>query len=107
MALTGKQKHYLRSKGQTMKPLFRVGKNAITPEFIAQVDEALAKRELIKVSLLPAAEVLLDEALTSLTNALPSIMVAQTIGKTALLYRPAEKEKNQHISAEVKALGRS
>ncbi|WP_040535120.1 YhbY family RNA-binding protein [Schleiferilactobacillus shenzhenensis] len=107
MALTGKQKSYLRSQGQTMKPLFRVGKNAVTPEFITQVDDALAKRELIKISLLPAAEVSLDEALSVLTNALPSIAVVQTIGKTALLYRPAEKEKNQHFSTAVKALIRS
>lgn len=88
-----------------MKPLFRVGKNAVTPEFIDQVDTALAKRELIKISLLPAAEVSLTEALSGLQNALPTVEVAQTIGKTALLYRPASKEKNRHYSVEVQKLG--
>ena len=47
--LRGKQKHYLRGEAHHMRPLFAVGKNGLTDEWLTQLTGALDKRELIKV----------------------------------------------------------
>jgi len=50
--LTGKQKRFLRSKANTMRPIFQVGKAGVNENMIEQMNEALEKRELMKVSIL-------------------------------------------------------
>lgn len=50
--LTGKQKRFLRSKANTMRPIFQVGKAGVNDNMIEQINEALEKRELIKISIL-------------------------------------------------------
>ena len=50
--MTTKQRAYLKSLAMTMEPVFQLGKSSLTPEFTKAVDEALAARELIKVSVL-------------------------------------------------------
>lgn len=49
MTITSSQRAYLRGLGQSLDPIFQIGKGSVTPEFIAAVDEALEKRELIKI----------------------------------------------------------
>ena len=46
MIETSKRRAYLKSLAMTMDPIFQIGKNSLTPEFTAAVDEALAAREL-------------------------------------------------------------
>lgn len=50
--LTGKQKRYLRSLAQTIKPVMQVGKQGVTDAFIQSVHEQLDAHELIKISVL-------------------------------------------------------
>ena len=50
--ITGKQRAYLRGLAQNIDPIFQVGKKGIEDAFIKQVDEALEKRELIKIKVL-------------------------------------------------------
>ena len=50
--MTSKQRAYLMSQASTMDPIFQIGKASLTPEIITALDEALEKRELIKVSVL-------------------------------------------------------
>lgn len=50
--LTGKQRSYLKGIANTMDPIFQVGKNGITENFVKQVDEALEAREIIKINVL-------------------------------------------------------
>lgn len=102
--LTGKQKHYLRSKGMTMKPLVSVGKNGLTDTFTAGVQAAIEKRELIKITLQQSAEETPQAVGEWLQNALPGLEIAQIIGRTLLVYRRASKPDNRHISLEVTAL---
>ena len=52
MHLRGKQKRFLRAQANHLQPLFSVGKNGLTPAWLAQLSGALDKRELIKVSIL-------------------------------------------------------
>ena len=50
--MNSKQRAYLRKISAMMEPIFQVGKSSITPEFTAAIDEALEKRELIKINVL-------------------------------------------------------
>ncbi|WP_390406834.1 YhbY family RNA-binding protein [Lacticaseibacillus jixiensis] len=99
--LTGKQKRYLRSLGMTMKPLVTLGKNGVSDSFIKGVAAAIEARELIKVSLLPTAEITPKALGEALAEALPGLEVAQTIGRTVLVYRRAFDPENRKITAEL------
>lgn len=50
--MTSKQRAYLKSLAMKMDPIMQLGKGSVTPENTASVDEALAARELIKISVL-------------------------------------------------------
>ena len=50
--MTSKQRAYLKSLAMKMDPVLQLGKGSVTPENTASVDEALAARELIKISVL-------------------------------------------------------
>ena len=50
--MTSKQTAYLKSLAMKTEPILQLGKGGVTPENTASVDEALAARELIKISIL-------------------------------------------------------
>ena len=50
--MTSKQRAYLKSLAMKTEPILQLGKGGVTPENTASVDEALAARELIKISIL-------------------------------------------------------
>jgi RNA-binding protein len=90
--ITGKQRSYLKGLANSLDPIFQVGKNGITENFIKQVDEALEKREIIKIkvlnnSMLDAKEV--ASMLAEKTNA----EFVQSIGNKFVLYRESKKNK--------------
>lgn len=91
MSMTSKQRAYLKSLAGNITPIFQVGKAGLTPEIVTAVDEALEKRELIKISVLKNC---FDEP-NELANMLAErtrAEVVQVIGKKIVLYRPAKKE---------------
>ncbi|NLX61570.1 MAG: ribosome assembly RNA-binding protein YhbY [Tissierellia bacterium] len=90
--LTGKQRSYLKGLANKLDPIFQIGKNGITENFIKQVDDALEKREIIKIkvlnnSLLDAKEV--ANEIAKKTNA----EFVQSIGNKFVLYRESKKNK--------------
>jgi RNA-binding protein len=101
MQLRGKQKRYLRSQANQMKPLFSVGKNGLNEVWLEQVLNALQRRELIKINIQQNADVDVEDVKAFVTQN-SDIDVVQTIGKTLLLFLPASKEKFQRYSVEVK-----
>lgn len=88
--LTGKQKRHLRALGHKLKPLIQIGKKEIENSLIIEADAALERHELIKVRLLESCLSDKHEASEMLAEAC-SAEVAQILGKTFLLYRPAKK----------------
>ncbi|MCD2256674.1 YhbY family RNA-binding protein [Agrilactobacillus fermenti] len=102
--LTGKQKRFLRSKGQTMRPIMQIGKNEFSQHLFAQVDATLERRELIKISLLQAAAVTPQDTAEWLVAQDHKIEIAQIIGRTILVFRPSTKEKFQDISKSIAEL---
>ena len=93
--MNSKQRAYLRKISAMEAPIFQVGKSSVTPELTAAIDEALEKREIIKLSVKNCfddprsiAEVLADRTHSS---------VVHVIGRKIVLYRPAKEEKNRKI----------
>ena len=93
--MTSKQRAYLKSLAMTMEPIFQVGKNSITPELVGAVSEALAARELIKISVLKNCADDPKELAQILAERTRS-QVVQVIGKKIVLYKEG-KDKNKKI----------
>lgn len=91
--MTSKQRAYLKGLAMTMDPILNVGKSNITPEIVASVDEAIEKRELIKIGVLKNClddPKLIAETIAERTRS----EVVQVIGKKIVLYRK-NKEKSK------------
>ncbi len=93
--MTTKQRAYLKSLAMTMEPVFQIGKGSMTPEFTKAIDEALAARELVKVSVLKNCADAPKELAILLSERTRSDVV-QVIGRKIVLYREG-KDKNKKI----------
>ena len=93
--MTSKQRAYLKGLAMTMDPILQLGKGGLTPENTAAVDEALAARELIKISVLKNCADDPKELARILAERTGS-QVVQVIGKKIVLYKlNPEKEKKR------------
>ncbi|HAM81312.1 ribosome assembly RNA-binding protein YhbY [Ornithinibacillus bavariensis] len=90
--LTGKQKRFLRSKAHHLKPIFQVGKIGVNDNMIVQINEALEKRELIKVSILQNCMEDKDAIAEQLQEGTHAEIV-QIIGNNIVLYKESEENK--------------
>jgi len=88
--LSGKQARHLRGLGHHLNPVLVIGKNELTEQVVAAAEEALAIHELIKVKLLETCLSNRKEVAAELAAATHSA-IAQVVGRTFLLYRPAEE----------------
>lgn len=92
--MTTKQRAYLKSLAMTMDPIFQIGKSSITPSQVEAIAEALAARELIKISVLKncmddpreIAEVIAERTHSQ---------VVQVIGKKIVLYKEGKENKKK------------
>jgi len=97
IALTGKQKSYLRSLGSTMDPVVQIGKIGVSGAVLDSARQALVARELIKVKVLQNCGDEPKEALAALAIAADAALV-QVIGRNGLLYkRNRDPEKTKKI----------
>jgi RNA-binding protein len=101
--LRGKQKRFLRSKAHHLQPIFQIGKGGINSAMLVQINEALEKRELIKVTLLQNTDEIAEEVAQVIKEEVQCEIV-QIIGRVLVLYKPSSKEKYQRISKEVNAV---
>ena len=90
--LTSKQRAYLRSLGHSLKPILQVGTDGVSEAFLESLEEAFNTRELLKVKVLEGAPEDAAEAGHAMADALDGVHVAQTIGRTVVLYRPDPDE---------------
>lgn len=86
--LSGKQKRHLRALGHSLKPVIHIGKKEIEEALIKEANAALDCHELIKVKLLESCLLDKNEAAETLAGSC-NADIAQILGKTFLLYRPA------------------
>lgn len=87
--LTARQRAALKARAHALEPIVLVGQNGLTDAVVAETDRALAAHGLIKVKVGGADRqgraAVIDE-LCARTDAL----AVQTVGRTAVLWRPTE-----------------
>jgi len=89
MPLTGKQKHYLRGLAHHRKPIVMVGDAGLTQNVIAEIDQALAYHELIKVKIRLGGRVERQQVVAEICEK-TSCEEVQVIGQIAVFYRSAD-----------------
>ena len=90
--LNSRQRAQLRGLANSMETIFQVGKGGINDQLIRQVDEALEKRELIKLRVLETSPVTSREAADEIALAVKADVV-QVIGSRFVLYRESKDNK--------------
>ena len=83
--LKGKQRAYLRSIANTLKPIIQLGKEGVTENFLDQLDEMLTAREIVKVTILETAGLEAKETANAICEALRAEFV-QAIGFKFTIY---------------------
>lgn len=94
--LNSSQRAYLRGLANRLDAIFQLGKDGIGDNFIKQIDEALEKRELIKISLLETCEHTVKEAAQMICDKTGAQSV-QMIGRKIVFYREAKEPENRAI----------
>lgn len=90
--LTGKQKRFLRSKAHHIEPTFQVGKSGVNENMVAQLNDILEKRELIKIHVLQNNFDDKDDLAQTISGATESEIV-QVIGSMIVLYKESTENK--------------
>ena len=87
--LTGRQRKFLRGEAHSLQPIVQIGVNGITDSVVAEVDRALATRELIKVRMHePEDKKAMAHELADRTSS----SLCGLVGHTAILYRVDPEE---------------
>ena len=88
--LNARDKKILRAQAQQYRSLFQIGKDGISDNLIATLDDSLRAHELVKLNLLKTAPLSTAEAAAMLAQAMDSELV-HSIGRTFVLYRRSKK----------------
>ncbi len=89
--LTSKQRSILRGIASTYETIFQVGKNGIQDTLIAQVNDALRARELIKLRVLDNSPYTAREAADEIAEKTGSDVV-QVVGSRFVLFKRNPKD---------------
>lgn len=84
--LKGKQRAYLRSVANTLKPITQIGKEGVTESFLDQLEDMLKAREIVKVSILENAGLDAKETANAICEAIRAEFV-QAIGFKFTIYK--------------------
>lgn len=87
MSTDGPKLSELKTRAQSLKPAIRLGKAGATPEFLAVLDEALTRSQLVKLRFEGFKEErkTLSKEIAEKTGSL----LVQQVGHTAVYYRTA------------------
>ena len=89
--LNSKQRAVLRGIASNYETIFQIGKGGISETLISQVDDALRKRELIKLRVLDNSMYTAREAAEEIASK-PGADVVQVIGSRFVLFKRNHKE---------------
>ena len=90
--LTSKQRAYLRSLAHSLKPIIQVGNEGASEAVVKTIREAFNTRELLKIKVLESAPEDARTTADGIVKGLEGVHVAQTIGRTVVLYRAFEED---------------
>lgn len=85
--MTSKERAAWRSKANSLKPLFQVGKEGLSDEFIKQADDALTARELIKLRVLIETSPESPKDIAAKVAQATGSEVIQVVGGSMVFYR--------------------
>jgi len=91
MALTAKQRQYLRGLAHPLSPVVRVGKGGVSDAVVAETKKSLEAHELIKVRL-DVDDGKQRRALADQLAAATQADVAGNVGKVAILFRARDEK---------------
>ena len=91
-----KERSFLRSKANPIKPLVFLGKDGISENVLAEVETALFHNELIKLSVLKACPTDAKSAANEIAQRTGSEVV-QVLGGKITLYKLTDKDNFEHI----------
>ena len=94
MSLTSSQKKFLRQRAHHLKPVVIVGQHGLGENLLAEVDNALAHHELIKVRVNAADREERQQLIDEISQQSQAEQV-QLIGHVAVFYRQADDPKIQ------------
>lgn len=94
--MTSKQRAALRAMASNIEPIYQIGKGNITDTLVKGIDEALEKRELVKITVLKGSDYDAREVLDELSAVLSAQQVC-AIGNKVVLYRRSKSDKIKHI----------
>lgn len=95
MSLTPQNRKHYRSIGHALKPIVTVAGKGLSDAVLAEIDRALDDHELIKIKM--AVEDREERAgLIDIVCKQSRCELVQSIGKTALVYRKASRDKVPH-----------
>lgn len=105
--MTSKERAALRAQSNSLEPIIQIGKEGISDNLIAQVDDTLDARELIKIRVhLETAPETPREFADKLAAALGADVI-QVIGGVIVIYRKIDKDKvNRKKQERAKASGK-
>ncbi len=89
--MTGKERAEFRRQANSISAIFQIGKGEISDAMLDSIDEALEKRELIKISVLENAELSARDASEMIAAATGSEVI-QCIGRKFVLYRKKQEQ---------------
>ncbi|MAZ66994.1 MAG: ribosome assembly RNA-binding protein YhbY [Kangiellaceae bacterium] len=94
MALTPKQRQYLKSLAHSLKPVVLVGGNGVTEAVVREAIASIDHHELIKIKFNLQDK---EERLACIDRLLSELEAekVQLIGHTLVMYRPARKPRIQ------------
>ena len=90
--MTGKERAAFRKQANALPAIFQIGKEGLSGNMLGGVDNALNKRELIKLTVLESC----DEGAKDLCDRICAALGAepiQCIGRKIVIYRKAPEEK--------------
>jgi len=92
MKLSNKQKQHLKGLAHSLKPVVQLGSNGLTEGVIAEIENALAFHELIKVKVATSDREMKKLIIEAIVRETESVQV-QTIGHVLVIYKPSDEQK--------------
>lgn len=92
MALTGKQKNYLRGLAHNINPVVTIGGNGLTQAVLDELEVALTRHELLKVKL-PASDKTTRTSIVATLCAETNATPVQMIGRVGVVYRESDEPR--------------
>ncbi|MBR1507393.1 MAG: YhbY family RNA-binding protein [Eubacterium sp.] len=100
--MTSKDRSYLKGLAQTEDAILSLGKSGVTPDFCKSVEEALVKRELVKINVLKNAD---DEpeTIARMISERTRSEVVQIIGRKIVFYKKNKEKAGIVLPSESKS----